>query len=277
MNETGERYIPTTNSPEISFEHWHRYLYVAEYVQDKDVLDIASGEGFGSYYLAKSARSVVGVDIDGEAISHAKKTYLSENLHFIEGSMTDIPIQDTGVFDIIVSFESIEHIDGKSQLSFMREVRRLLKPDGMFIVSTPNKELFTDNVEIKNPFHLKEFYTEEFRGFLLTYFKKVFLLGQKIYPVSYIWTLDDEKIHRLKEFVLRKDRGGGFKPANEIKENLYTIAICSNVDEDMLLPHSIEVDIDGAILTHNTELLTHSLSWKITSPLRLIKRLLTRK
>src|SRR6266446_10480472 len=71
---TGERYIPEL-AGEIQLEHVHRYLLALEYAPGKDVLDIACGEGFGSAILAKSARSVIGVDIAREAVEHAAHRY----------------------------------------------------------------------------------------------------------------------------------------------------------------------------------------------------------
>jgi 2-polyprenyl-3-methyl-5-hydroxy-6-metoxy-1,4-benzoquinol methylase len=77
---TGERYIPERTG-QIQPEHVHRYLLAREYAKDKDVLDIACGEGFGSAILAKTARSVTGVDIASEAVEHAAARYRLENVH----------------------------------------------------------------------------------------------------------------------------------------------------------------------------------------------------
>ena len=76
MEFTGERYIPTLNISEISYEHWHRYLYATQFVENKRVLDIASGEGFGSNLLSQKAQKVVGVDISAETIVHSRKNYM---------------------------------------------------------------------------------------------------------------------------------------------------------------------------------------------------------
>ena len=63
MEYTGERYVPVVGGA-IALEHWHRYLIAREIVMERDVLDIACGEGYGSSVLAGVAKSVVGVDFD---------------------------------------------------------------------------------------------------------------------------------------------------------------------------------------------------------------------
>src|SRR5438034_11094846 len=61
---TGERYVPWMEGAEIGYEHLHRYAFATQFVRNKRVLDLASGEGYGSNLLAKTAKQVVGVDID---------------------------------------------------------------------------------------------------------------------------------------------------------------------------------------------------------------------
>jgi 2-polyprenyl-3-methyl-5-hydroxy-6-metoxy-1,4-benzoquinol methylase len=71
---TGERYLPWLEEAAIGYEHLHRYAYATQFVQNKRVLDLACGEGYGSCFLAKTAESVVGIDIDERAIKHARKS-----------------------------------------------------------------------------------------------------------------------------------------------------------------------------------------------------------
>lgn len=243
---TGERYIPDLKEAQISYEHWHRYLYASYFVKDKVVLDIACGEGYGSDFLSNYAKKVIGVDIDENSINHAKSKYKKENLEFITGSVSNIPIKGNKIFDVIVSFETIEHVDEETQNMFIQEVKRLLKEDGIFIVSTPNKEVCTDKTGFKNPFHIKEFYIDEFKEFLKTYFKNVRLLGQKVYPVSYIWDME-EKNNTLEEYKIELAENG-FSPTDKPKEVLLVIAICS--DQEILEHHnSIVVDLNETLTT----------------------------
>src|ERR1700722_14035983 len=119
MQFTGERYIPVCEGAEISCEHWHRYLYASRFVTGKTVLDIASGEGFGSAYLARSAGRVIGVDVDPEAVRHAAGKYIRPNLEFRCGSAEVIPLEGSQLLDVVVSFETIEHIWAQQQVQFM--------------------------------------------------------------------------------------------------------------------------------------------------------------
>ncbi|MEI7740987.1 MAG: class I SAM-dependent methyltransferase [bacterium] len=186
MQFTGERFLPEI-SGEIKYEHWHRYLLANELIKGEKVLDLACGEGYGSSLLAESAGEVTGIDIDTETIAHAKNTYSQtrKNLNFIKGSAEKIPVE-SGSFDAVVSFETIEHVN--SPETMITEVRRVLKPNGIFIVSTPNKFVYSDHSE-KNPFHLHELYLEEFYRALKNKFKSVEILGQRLSTASFIYPL----------------------------------------------------------------------------------------
>ena len=99
----GERYVPEITG-EIQLEHIHRYLLAQEYSKDKEVLDIACGEGFGSALLAKTARRVVGIDIAAEAVRHAAFSYRIDNVRFQQGSCSKIPL-DSNSIDLVVSLK----------------------------------------------------------------------------------------------------------------------------------------------------------------------------
>src|SRR6266404_3605010 len=110
MEFTGERFLPTVEG-ELKTEHFHRYAFSFPFVRNKIVLDIASGEGYGSAFLARYAHYVVGVDIDSEAVTHANRKYATQqNLKFLTGGCDNIPLADASI-DIVTSFETIEHHD----------------------------------------------------------------------------------------------------------------------------------------------------------------------
>lgn len=173
---TGERYVPEV-SGQIAAEHWHRYLFARELVRDRDVLDIASGEGYGSALLAQAAASVVGVDIDAAAVEHAAARYPSANLRFAVGACTAIPMGDASV-DVAVSFETLEHID--SHEAMMSELRRVLRPGGLLVISTPDRVEYSERTGLRNPFHARELDRAEFQALLQRRFRNVVLFGQRI-------------------------------------------------------------------------------------------------
>jgi SAM-dependent methyltransferase/glycosyltransferase involved in cell wall biosynthesis len=173
---TGERYIPGITG-EIELEHVHRYLLAREYAENKDVLDIACGEGFGSAILGETARSVMGVDIATEAVKHAAIRYRSHNIKFRQGSCAEIPLADDTI-DLVVSFETIEHHD--EHKAMMAEIKRVLRPGGVLIISSPDKKEYSVLPNYHNPFHVRELFKEEFEDLIRANFKNLSLISQRI-------------------------------------------------------------------------------------------------
>src|SRR5262249_46369993 len=204
---TGERFLPWRNDPALAYEHLHRYFYARQFARGKTVLDLASGEGYGANLLAEVATKVVGVDIAQEAVEHARHKYRRGNLEFICGSITSVPIVEDHTFDLIVCFEAIEHIDAHETL--LGEVLRLLKPEGVLIVSTPNKPIYDQANADENEFHVKELELDEFRHLLETRFTYVRYLGQRVFAQSSLWPIFPlngiPNKSRIEEFSIRHD------------------------------------------------------------------------
>ena len=180
---TGERYLPEI-SGSIAIEHIHRYALASQFAKNKKVLDIASGEGYGSKILAKYAHSVVGVDISIDAVLHAKNNYACGNLSFIAGTCAEIPLKSASV-DLIVSFETIEHHDQHEAM--LNEFSRILHSGGLLIISSPDKHVYSDVPGYRNPFHVKELYRNEFVKLVSAHFKHVQVYGQRMLTGSGIF------------------------------------------------------------------------------------------
>lgn len=186
MEFTGERYVPT-EAGEIRHEHLHRYAWCARLVEGKDVLDIACGEGYGSAMLARHARSVRGVDIAGDAVAHASATYRgTRGLEFVQGNAAEIPLGDDTV-DVVISFETIEHHDRHREM--LSEIRRVLRPDGLLIISSPNRVVYSELAGHHNEFHVKELDFAEFDAVLKEQFDDICYFGQRLAVGSSIFTL----------------------------------------------------------------------------------------
>ena len=183
---TGERLVPSVRG-DVALEHLHRYAMAAELVGGRDILDIASGEGYGSHLLAMRARTVVGVDISSEAVSHARVKYSRPNLSFHEGSCMAIPLPDASV-DVVVSFETIEHIQEHEQ--FLAEILRVLRKGGQLLISTPDRTNYDATLATANPFHKRELSCTEFEALLRGHFAHVHLLGQRVTHASVVLGID---------------------------------------------------------------------------------------
>lgn len=176
IDYTGERFIPEVKGT-IYLEHYHRYSAIRSIVQNKMVLDIACGEGYGSHLLSANAQNVIGVDISEQTIKHAKEKYVNSNLSFKQGSASEMPIEDNSI-DVVVSFETIEHHNLHDEM--MSEIRRVLKPNGTLIMSSPDKVNYNKTLPEPNKFHVKELNFSEFKSLINKNFKHSEFFFQKL-------------------------------------------------------------------------------------------------
>ena len=239
MSETtttdAERFLPQEMLGIIALEHWHRYLFAAQFTQGKVVLDLACGDGYGSDYIAMNAQRVFGIDISESTIRRATEKYRRANLEFKLGSCSEIPLAD-GSVDVVVSFETIEHHD--AHVAMLSEFRRVLKPGGVLIISSPDKQEYSDKLGYQNPFHVKELLREEFQSLLQERFRNVRLLGQRVMFGSVI--LPEEDKAAVTRYVMNEGRpsdGPGL-------EAVYWIGLAS----DKKLPNAIAGVLDNKVL-----------------------------
>ncbi|MEH1881454.1 glycosyltransferase [Nostoc sp.] len=223
MEFTGERYVPSLNG-QIKYEHLHRYALCVDYVAGKTVLDIACGEGYGCALFASTAKSVVGVDINSEVVDYATNEYSTHNnVRFIVGSCDSVPLSDNSV-DVVTSFETIEHHDKHEEM--MQEIKRVLKPDGVLIISSPNRLTYSDEPKYSNPFHVKELYHDELAALLRRYFGYVEIYGQRIAIGSFIFELENSKANVFKAYTT--DGNQVEQKVSSLNAPIYFFAVCSN-------------------------------------------------
>lgn len=201
---TGERFLPDC-SGEIAYEHWHRYAFARRFAHGKRVLDVACGEGYGAALLGTVAASVVGADIDIGTIEHARSSYGDgTRVRFVAASGTSLPLPNAS-FDVVVSFETIEHLNAAEQPGMLAEFARVLSPEGVLVISSPNKRLYSDARAYVNPFHLHELYRDDLARLLGQHFPAQRWYHQRLACWSGIWS----------EAAAGKDRSAGCAPGLE--------------------------------------------------------------
>jgi ubiquinone/menaquinone biosynthesis C-methylase UbiE len=279
---TGERFVPGVRG-ETEIEHLHRYALARRLASGKRVLDIACGEGYGTNLLAEVALSAIGVDIEISVVEHARHKYRRSNLEFRQGSCTAIPLPD-GSIDLAISFETLEH--HAEHEAMLAELYRVMSPDGVLIISTPDKLYYSDERHYRNEFHVRELYAAEFRQLIHDHFRHVSFCGQKMVYGS---------------LVTSADEGGPFVSfsgnTETVAENialptpLYLIAVASNNPFSFFLPASLFDGTQASIEEANTlrqmlaetrdqlsrtslqlEAVYTSIYWRLTLPLRLVRR-----
>jgi SAM-dependent methyltransferase len=213
---TGEFFIPGESSQRIEDDHLERYVYVSRFVSGARVLDVACGSGYGSRLLHDAgAREVVGVDVSEAALDIARSEYASSGVVFEVGDVATYG--EDRSFDVIVSLETIEHVPDPA--AALRNLRRLLRRDGSFFVSSPNRPItspaarnFDDRPA--NPFHVHEFTPRELRAALVHSGFAVDrgVLGQRLQPrlprfASRVWSKLFQPAERARPTVRRVGPG----------------------------------------------------------------------
>lgn len=181
MNNTGERHFIKENFNNEAAYYGHlmhlaTYNFSLDFVKNKNILDFGCGSGYGSKIMSKKALSVIGVDISNNAIEYAKKNYSAENLTFLNiNQINSLEFQKK--FDVVTSFQVIEHVSNEKK--YIETILRLLKPNGVFLVSTPNKDirLYKHIQKPWNIFHVKEYNEGELTKLMKQYFINVEMLN----------------------------------------------------------------------------------------------------
>jgi SAM-dependent methyltransferase len=155
---TGERTVPGIPEENYWFRrHEAAYEFALPLVAGRSVLEIGSGEGYGTDLLATAAAHVVGIDYDELTAVHAGRRY--RRPRFVRANLAALPVRSSSI-DVVVSLQVIEHVWNHGQ--FVRECLRVLRPGGLMFVTTPNRLTFSPGRDVPiNLFHTREFTAAE--------------------------------------------------------------------------------------------------------------------
>ena len=265
---TGERYTSGLSGA-IRHEHHHRYLFAAQFCVGRDVLDVACGEGYGSALLGTVARSVLGVDVSSETIAFAKRNYGVESVVFREANATQLSLEPES-FDVVVSFETIEHLVAHE--AFLDGVMSAMRKDGLLIISTPDRRVYSEADAHDNEYHLKELDREEFRFLLQRRFGHVALFEQESLTGSVIGAENGGAAASWR--LLSTSDGRNYVVGDGASDAHYLIGLASNSPLP-IVPFSVLQDKEAVRVLADMETHTVALAGEVSIRDTEIRRLQT--
>lgn len=169
---SGERILPKTIFNVTYQQSLVAYEFAKRYAAGKEVLDVASGEGYGTSLLGQTAGRVVGLDYHKEAVANAQARYGNSTVSFTQGNLFNtVEVLQGRRFDVVCCFQTIEHVMDHNK--FLAALSSVTKPGGTIIVSTPNKYVFPSF----NPYHVHELGYEELQQLFGNHFRDVGYYG----------------------------------------------------------------------------------------------------
>jgi SAM-dependent methyltransferase len=213
-NKIETRLIPELESRSLYIKHLKAYQFMSGDIEEASVLDAGCGDGYGSAYLARFAKSVIGVDYDKKTVSLALEKYKAGNLRYMHRDVTEFDFKDNE-FDFVCSFQVIEHIPEEKIFDYLKELKRVLKNNGRLYLSTPNLEKMMKNklTYKKNPAHCREFRFSELKDALSRVFSEFEIFGVYYTPKFMFYLI-------LKKSGIFKYLPPKFNPVKRFYDNI---------------------------------------------------------
>lgn len=248
MKETSERILPDyylKDKKRLARFLFHQRCYelILSRVERKNVLDLGCGTGYGSNILKEKARYVTGVDISEEAIKDAKKNFKKRNLQYkvIDTLETGtLPFLD-GTFDVVVSFQVLEHI--KNVDNYFYEINRVLKEDGELIIITPNRKfrLFSHQYPW-NHHHIKEYNYYDLKEVLKEYYCSLKIKGVTLKNIFLKQEMDRVGKLRIFSFPFSNTFFFSDKTRRNLLEKIWNLVVGKEMKKENKKADSISVD-----------------------------------
>lgn len=184
--ETDEYDRPTywlyTNTDEVFYKtRVKRVLDVMGDSSGMDILDIGCGDGRTTYELSKHVKSVIGIDSVKRAIDFARLLGKRKNVKYYVKGIDDLTFFKNNQFDVVTCLEVIEHFNPQKIPHFLEDITRILKPNGLFIISTINGDRRTN----PNPHHYEEYTIDRLKEIVNPYFNIESVVGVLLaYPLK---------------------------------------------------------------------------------------------
>jgi GT2 family glycosyltransferase/SAM-dependent methyltransferase len=228
------------------YEHYHRYLFAAALAPGRRVLDLACGEGYGAAVLATQADEVVAVDIDEATIEHARTNHRLANLTFRQGDIRELSELADSSFDVVTCFEALEHVADHDRL--LAEVLRVLTPEGVLLVSTPDRHVYPVTKARGERVHVHEVTQDELVALLSAEFPQLRIWGQNVAVGSIIAPFGTERGSGEVLTLAREQEG--WTPGVKLTSS-YLLAVASRAKLPELPDYSTLVDIGLELLGAN--------------------------
>ena len=183
-------------------EHVRRfkaYEFASSFCSDKKSLDLGCGAGYGAQYVARRSAKTTAIDTHLPTLQFATRNHVEQNLSSIAASANLLPLKDS-IFDVVLSFRVIEHIDPRRIPSYLSEVVRVLRPEGVALVTTPNRKYRLH--PFQKPFnedHYTEYTPKRFHAVLRDSFREVEILG--LCAPSWIEQICCKKLSLMKYYI----------------------------------------------------------------------------
>lgn len=154
-----------------------RYKFACKWMRETDrVMEVGCGEGFGCNFFSRHVSEVVGFDIDEPLVHRCRENYQRDNLNFVVGDIVNPIVPPAPIYDTLVSFEMIEHVDQGDGEKMVANCAEHLKPGGMLIMSTPRRR--DDRSVSRQHHHIFEYDYETLRSTLDRHFQRVMIFCQ---------------------------------------------------------------------------------------------------